>query len=72
MITIQRPAIQNSRDEKLWEEVRKYTALVSEAPNPNLGRVQEIKEEIQKGTYLKPEMIEETAQRLAVRFMKVL
>jgi hypothetical protein len=32
--------------------------------------VQEIKDEIKEGTYLTPEMIEETAARLAIRFTR--
>ena len=38
--------------------------------DPNLGRVQEIREEIQKGGYPPREIIEETATRLALRFLR--
>lgn len=69
-IRIERPSSQQSADQKLQEEVRKYARLIPQEPEPNMGRVQEIRDEIQKGTYLKPEMIEETATRLAVRFLK--
>ena len=69
-IRIEKPAIQNSEEEKLWHEVRKYAALIPFEPEPNLGRVFEIKEEIKKGTYLTNEVVEETAARLAARFMK--
>lgn len=66
-IRIQRPAYL-SQDEKTWREVKRYAELIPGEPDPNMGRVQEIKEEIKKGTYLTREMIEETAARLALRF----
>ena len=69
-IRIEKPTIQNPEEEKLWHEVRKYAALIPFEAEPNLGRVREIKEEIKMGTYLTPEVIEETAARLAVRFMR--
>ena len=69
-IRIEKPTIQNHEDEKLWQEVRYYTSLIPFEAEPNLGRVREIKEEIKNGTYLSREMIEETADRLAIRFMR--
>ena len=69
-IRIEKPTIRNPEEERLWREVRKYAALIPFEAEPNLGRVREIKEEIKKGTYLTPEVIEETAARLAVRFMR--
>lgn len=35
-----------------------------------MGRIREIKDEIKKGEYFTPEMIEETSARLAIRFMR--
>ena len=69
-ILIQRPDIQSVEQEELWREVHKYARLIPTEPEPNLGRVREIKEEINKGTYLIPDMIDETAARLVIRFMK--
>ena len=69
-IQIRRPVADNDEEENLWQEVRKYGKLIPYEPDPNMGRVQEIKEEIRKGTYLMPEVTEETAARLAIRFMK--
>ena len=69
-IRIQKPTIRNAEEEKLWREVHRYAELIPSEPDPNMGRVQEIREEIEKGNYLTPEMIEETAARLAIRFMK--
>lgn len=68
-IRIQRPEIQSPEDERLWQEVVKYTKLVPSEPDPNFGRTQEIKEEIKKGKYLTRDKIEETAARIAIRFM---
>lgn len=68
-IKITKPVMENGEDERLWQEVRKYVRLIPLVPEPNMGRIMEIKEEIRKGTYEKPEVIEETAARLAIRFM---
>ena len=69
-IRIEKPTIRNSEEEKLWRDVHKFAELIPFEPDPNMGRVQEIRAEIQKGTYLNPEVIEETAARLAMRFMR--
>lgn len=69
-IRIAPPRIQNTTDETLWKEVQRFARIVPSEPEPNLGRVQEIKEEIRKGTYLTNEKIEETAARLAIRFLR--
>ncbi|OQA57207.1 MAG: hypothetical protein BWY42_00653 [Candidatus Omnitrophica bacterium ADurb.Bin277] len=52
------------------EEVRKYLRQIPNVPEPNLGRVREIKEEIKKGTYLTKEVIEEAAMQLALRLLR--
>lgn len=65
---IVRPVAERGENENLWTEVRKYSKLIPSEPNPNMGRVQEIREEIKKGTYMTPEVLEETAARLAIRF----
>lgn len=52
------------------EEVRKYLRLLPGIAEPNLARVREIKEEIQRGVYPTREMIDETASRLALRFLR--
>ena len=55
---------------EIQEEIRRYIRLLPEVAEPNLARVRELKEEIQQGTYLTREMIEETASRLALRFLR--
>ncbi len=69
-VRIEKPAIQTPEEERLWRDVARFAKLIPFEPNPNLGRVNEIREAIQKGNYLIPEMIEETAARLAIRFMR--
>ncbi len=69
-IRIETPRIQNTTDETLWKEVQRFARMVPSEPEPNLGRVQEIKEEIRKGKYITSEKLEETAARLATRFLR--
>lgn len=52
-------------------EIRKYLRLLPDIAEPNLTRVRELKEQIQQGTYrVMREMVEETATRLALRFLR--
>lgn len=55
---------------EIQEEIRKYVRYLPQVAEPNLARVREIKEQIQKGTYLTREMVEETVARLALRFLR--
>lgn len=64
------PAEPEPTPEQIQQEVRKYLRLFPTIPEPNLSRVFEIKEEIKKGTYPTQEMIEETASRLTLRFLR--
>ncbi len=68
-IRIEKPSMEHYEDEGLWREVRKFAELIPSEPDPNFGRVREIKDELKKGTYFTPEVLEETAARLAIRFM---
>ncbi|MDP3919996.1 MAG: flagellar biosynthesis anti-sigma factor FlgM [Candidatus Omnitrophota bacterium] len=69
-IRIERPISQNGHDEELLREVKKYQLLIPSQPEPNLGRVREIKEQIRRGTYVTPQVIEETAARLTFQFVR--
>ena len=69
-IKIERPQIRTPEEEQLWRDVHKYAQMIPSELEPNFGRVGEIKEEIRNGTYLRPEMIDETAARLAIRFTR--
>ena len=65
------PSEQNPVTAEIRGEVRKYVRQLPEIPEPNLTRVQELKEQIQQETYqVTREMIEETATRLALRFLR--
>lgn len=69
-VRILRPAPMTEEQECLWDDVRKFAKLVPNEVEPNMGRVREIKEEIAKGNYVTPQVIEETAARLTIRFTK--
>ena len=55
---------------EIQEEIRKYLRLLPHIAEPNLARVREIREQIQNGTYLTRELVEEAADRLALRFLR--
>lgn len=69
-VKIQDRAIPLSSEERLRRDVKKFAALIPAEPEPNQGRVAEIKEEIKKGTYLTRDKIEETAAHLALRLTR--
>lgn len=69
-IKIDAPSIRNAKDEALWKDVQKYVRMIPDEAEPSLGRVREIKEEIKKGTYLKKEMLDQTAARMAARLCR--
>ncbi len=55
---------------EIRDEIVKYLRFLPHVAEPSLGRVREIQEEIKKGTYLNREIVEETAARLALRFLR--
>ena len=69
-IQIRQPAIAHPDEERLWQEVRRFAQLIPQEPEPNISRVQEIKEEIRLGIYPTKEIIDETAARLTLRLMR--
>ncbi len=60
------PTAKNS----LQREVKRYLDMIPHEPEPNLGRVFEIKQEIRKGRYPTQEMIDEAAHHLAMRLIR--
>ena len=58
------------RPAETQEEIRKYLRLLPQIAEPNLAQVREIREQIEQGTYLTREIIEEAASRLAIRFLR--
>jgi len=69
-IRIERPGADGREAKNMAEEVRKFARLIPSEPEPNMGRVMEIKEEIAKGTYLTQEKIDETIARITLRLMR--
>ena len=67
---IERPIAKSEEDTRLWREVQKFARLIPSEAEPNLGRVREIKEEIKKGNYPTPEVIEGAAANLVIRLLK--
>ena len=54
----------------LHSDIKKYLDMIPHEPEPNLGRVYEIKQEIKKGKYPTQEMIDEAAHHLAMRLAR--
>ena len=52
----------------LKQEIDRLKRKLKEVPEPNSGRIQELKDKIKKKTLITKEAIEEAAQRLAERF----
>jgi len=69
-IRIDHPSAEAFENAELWRAVREYAQLIPYELEPNFGRVQEIREEIKKGTYLTRDKIDETAALIAIRLMK--
>ena len=69
-IKIEKPVIRSKEAEQTWREIRKFAKLIPTEAEPNLGRVREIKQALKEGEYLTPEMIEETAAHVLMRFMR--
>lgn len=61
--------MKDSSDPGLKEEIERFKRALNEISDPNVGRIQELKEKIKKKTLLTREAIEEAAQRLAERFL---
>ena len=62
--------VRESTSGEIQEEILKYLRYLPQVAEPNLAQVREIKEQIEKRTYLTRELIEETASRLALRFLR--
>ena len=53
----------------LKQDIERFKRLIKETPEPNFGRIQELKEKIKKKALLTKEAIEEAAERIAERFL---
>ena len=52
----------------LKQEIEKFKRELVDVPEPNFGRIRELKEKIKKKMLLTREAIDETAERIAARF----
>lgn len=50
-------------------ELVRYLKMIREIPEPNFGRIQELKDRIRKKTFFTKESIDEAAERLAARLL---
>ncbi len=53
----------------LKQEVERFKRELAKIPDPNFGRIEELKEKIRNKTLITREAIEEAAERLAERFL---
>ena len=51
------------------EELEQFKREIKEIPEPNFGRIQELREKIKKKTLVTKEALEEAAERIAERFL---
>lgn len=61
--------MKNSTNPSLKQEVERFKRELKEVPEPNFGRIQELKEKIKKKTLITKEALEEVSERLAERFL---
>ncbi len=64
---VQMKNLQNSVS--LKQEVERFKRELRKIPDPNFGRIEELKEKIKNKTLITREAIEEAAERLAERFL---
>jgi hypothetical protein len=60
--------MKNSDQPSLKQEIDRLKRKLKDISDPNVGRIQELKEKIKKKTLITKEAIEEAAERLAERF----
>lgn len=53
----------------LKQEVERFKRELQKLPDPNFGRIEELKEKIKNKTLITREAIEESAERIAERFL---
>ena len=61
--------MKGEEERNVKREIEKYKRLLGDVPEPNCGRIRELKDAIRKGTFLTKEAILETAERIAARFL---
>lgn len=61
--------MKNQSSLSLKQEVERFRRELKKLPDPNCGRIQELREKIKNGTLITKEAIEEAAERLAELFL---
>ena len=61
--------MKNAGNSSLKQEIERLKRKLKDIPDPNFGRIQELKEKIRKKTLITKEAIEEAAERLAEKFL---
>lgn len=61
--------MRKQEDQELKRDLEKFKKEIKEIPDPNFGRIEELREKIRNKTFLTKEAIEETALRLAAKLM---
>lgn len=51
------------------QEIERFRREIQKLPDPNFGRIQELREKIKNGTLITKEAIEEAAERLTEIFL---
>lgn len=64
-----KPSLNVSEAEYLLEAVMRMKREMHQIPDPNEGRIQELKDSIKKGTFLTDDMIDEVAAKIAHIFL---
>lgn len=60
--------LKNEHDNDLKRDLERFRREVAKTPDPNFGRIGELKEKIRKKTLITKEAIEEAAEKIAAIF----
>ncbi|OGW80864.1 MAG: hypothetical protein A3G33_05575 [Omnitrophica bacterium RIFCSPLOWO2_12_FULL_44_17] len=61
--------MRKKEEDDFKKDIEKFKREIEDIPEPNFGRIEELKEKIRNKTFLTKEAIEETAMRLAAKFL---
>ncbi len=61
--------MKDTNNPSLKQEIERFKRELRDIPEPNFGRIQELKEKIKKKSLLTREAMEEAAERIAERFL---
>lgn len=61
--------LKSEADASLRQDIEKFKRELEKVPDPNCGRIGELKEKIKKKTLMTKETIEESAERLTAIFL---